>query len=373
MRILYVTTIGITMRFFESIIASLLQDGHEIHIACNSSENDLPAFYHAKNVTIHDLACVRSPLNRKNLVAIRQIKKIVSEQHFDIVHCHTPIAAMCTRLACRKVRKQGTKVIYTAHGFHFFKGAPWKNWMLFYPIEKICSYFTDVLITINSEDYALAKKKMKARRIEYVRGVGIDTARIKSVTVDKNVKRQEIGVPEDAFLLLSVGELNANKNHESVIKTLGRIGNKKIHYAIAGTGDLKAHLEDVAAENGMRENLHLLGFRCDVYELLKAADAYIHPSFREGLPVSAMEALASGLPIVCSEIRGNVDVVENKKNGIWFSVNDLQSLQTAITELFADRESKTIGATNSQDAEKFDFCEINKEMYRVYFGTDEKV
>ncbi|MBE6679624.1 MAG: glycosyltransferase family 4 protein [Ruminococcaceae bacterium] len=370
MRILYVTTVGMTMRFFENIISKLLNDGNEVHIACNNKDGDIPEVYFKNGVTIHNIDCVRSPLKKQNITAIKQIKSLVEEYKFDIVHCHTPIAAMCTRFACRKARKEGTKVIYTAHGFHFYKGAPLKNWLIFYPIEKICSNFTDTLVTINKEDFVLAQKKMKAKCVEYVPGVGIDVASVRDVTIDVSKKREELGLPEKAFVFLSVGELNANKNHTSVIKAIAEINKSDLHYVIVGSGELKETLERIAEENGVADRVHLLGYRRDVREILKAVDAYIHPSLREGLPVSVMEALASGLPIICSKIRGNVDVVEDGKNGLHFEVSDAKTLINAIQRLYEKRDERAVGLTNSADAEKFDFSQINKKIYQLYFGTD---
>ena len=182
MKILYVTTIGTTMGFFKSFIKKLSDDGNQVELACNNTAN-VPEFYVENGFKIHSIDCSRAPINKGNFKAVNQLKKIVENGHFDIVHCHTPIAAACCRIACRKVRKNGTKVIYTAHGFHFYKGAPFINWLVYYPIEKICSHFTDVLITINTEDYALAQKKMKAKSIQYVPGVGIDTEKFTNCTL----------------------------------------------------------------------------------------------------------------------------------------------------------------------------------------------
>jgi len=242
--------------------------------------------------------------------------------------------------------------------------------LIFYPIEKICSNFTDTLVTINKEDFVLAQKKMKAKCVEYVPGVGIDVASVRDVTIDVSKKREELGLPEKAFVFLSVGELNANKNHTSVIKAIAEINKSDLHYVIVGSGELKETLERIAEENGVADRVHLLGYRRDVREILKAVDAYIHPSLREGLPVSVMEALASGLPIICSKIRGNVDVVEDGKNGLHFEVSDAKTLINAIQRLYEKRDERAVGLTNSADAEKFDFSQINKKIYQLYFGTD---
>ncbi len=372
MKILYVTTIGTTMIFFKRLIEELVMSGHSVDIACNDSEYKVHEFYGSLGCKIHTIHTSRSPLSKGNLTAISEIKKLVENEKYDIVHCHTPVAAMCTRLACRKLRKEGTKVVYTAHGFHFYKGAPLKNWLIFYPIEKLCSYYTDTLITINKDDFALAKKKMKAKQIEYVPGVGIDVEKINGTDVDRGVKRKEIGVPQDAFMFASVGELNENKNHAMIIKALGEINNENIHFVVAGMGSLKESLEKLAAEYKISEQVHLLGYRTDVYELLKVSDGYIHPSFREGLPVSVMEALASGLPIICSKIRGNIDIVEDGKNGLHFDVNNVEALKEAILKIYGERNNRIIGIDNSKTAEKFDVSAVNKKMYELYFGKDEK-
>ncbi len=280
MRILYVTTVGLTMGFFKSFIRDLIAQGHTVDIACNETDFPVDPFYKNMRCTVYPLSCSRSPLKTDNLRAIREIRDLVSANRYDIVHCHTPVAAACTRIACRKARKAGTKVIYTAHGFHFYKGAPRKNWLIYYPVEKLCARLTDTLITINQEDYALAQKKLHAKRVAYVPGVGIDVAAFADATVDRTAKRTEIGVPADAFLLLSVGELNENKNHATVVRAVAAADSANVHYAIAGRGEQHQALLDLADSLGISDQIHLLGYRQDVAELYKTADVFVHPSFR---------------------------------------------------------------------------------------------
>lgn len=365
MRVLYTATIGITMTFFRSIVRQLLDEGHTVDIATNENDGyEVPVCYREWNCKIYPISWSRSPLSTGNVNAVKELKKIVTEGNYDIVHCHTPIAATCTRFACKGLRKSGLKVIYTAHGFHFYKGSPLKNWLLFYPMEKICSRWTDVLITINKEDYALAQKKMRAKRIEYVPGVGIDTERFKNTIIDKNKKREEIGIPQDAFLVLSVGELNENKNHQIVVRAIAEIGDKNIHYAIAGKGDQKEALENLAAGLGISEQFHLLGYRTDVAELYKTADVYALPSIREGLNVSVMEAMASGLPCIVSKIRGNVDMVEDGVNGYYIDPFDVSTAVESIKRAIAAPKRDDI----SGYADKFNDVEINKKMMEIYEG-----
>ncbi|MBQ9083010.1 MAG: glycosyltransferase family 4 protein [Clostridia bacterium] len=366
MRILYVTTVGLTMGFFKPLIQELTEAGHTVDIACNDSEFPVDPFYADLGCRVYSLSCSRSPLKADNLRAIGQIRKLVAENRYDIVHCHTPVAAACTRIACRKARRSGTRVIYTAHGFHFYKGAPRKNWLMYYPVEKLCARLTDTLITINKEDYALARKKLKAKHIEYVPGVGIDVQKFADTTIDKAAKRAEIGVPDDAFLLLSVGELNRNKNHETVIRAVAALQNGYIHYAIAGKGALHSELCALADSLGIGGRVHLLGYRDDIAALYKAADVFVHPSFREGLPVSVTEAMASGLPVIASNIRGNADLIADTAELLCDPQNK-ESFEKAIRMLAASSaEAARIGAINQTNADQYDQSRIRARMAEIY-------
>ena len=355
MRILYVTTIGITMRFFKTFIRRLLDEGYEVDIATNEAEAVVPECYREWGCRVYPIETSRSPLSAGNIKAIRQLKTLVEKEHYDIVHCHTPIAAMCTRLACRKARKNGTKVLYTAHGFHFFKGAPLTNWLLFFPIEWMCSFFTDVLITINKEDYAFSKKHLHAKKNYYVPGVGLNTTAFSEVVVDKQKKREEMGVSQDATVLISVGELNENKNQEVVIRAMAKIQNKNLHYFLAGVGEKDEYLKTVAKECGVSGRVHLLGFRKDIKELLAASDIFCFPSKREGLPVSLMEAMAAGLPCIASKIRGNVDLIKNERNGFLVNPEDVDGFAKAIQKLSEDKALReAMKENNKNDVKKFD-------------------
>ena len=361
MKILYVTTIGSTMNFFNSFIKQLVDEGHSVDIATNENSSKVPMYYKEWGCTIYQIDTSRSPFSKGNWKAIKQLKKLIARERYDIVHCHTPVAAMCTRFAAIKFRKNSTKVFYTAHGFHFYKGAPLKNWLLYYPVEKICAYFTDVLITINKEDYALAKKKMKAKRIEYIPGVGIDLNKFGQVTVDKMEKRTELGIPKDATLLLSVGELNKNKNHETVIRA---IRNMDVYYIIAGKGNLKEHLQSVIDEFGMTERVKLLGYRSDVAELYQVADIYVLPSIREGLNVSIMEAMASSLPVVCGRIRGTTDLID-ENGGVLIEPKNIDECRKAIGSILNGNKEQ-LGKYNFEKAKTLSVEIINERMKEVY-------
>lgn len=305
----------------------------------------------------------RNPMNISNIKAYRELKKIIDKGNYDIIHCHTPVGGVLTRIAAINARGNGTKVIYTAHGFHFYKGASLKNWIVFFPIERLCSYFTDIIVTINSEDYALSLRKMRAAKKVYVPGVGIEIGKFATPTVDRATKRKELGIPENVTLFLSVGELNENKNHETFIRAITDL--KNIYYIIAGKGILQEHLQKTIDDLGLSDRVKLLGYRKDIGELCVAADAFAFPSFREGLAVAVMEAMASGLPVICSSIRGNTDLID-EKGGVLFDPHSIQSCTFAVNKLLKS-DMSAMGAYNAVKIQDFSIEKVSALMKKIYF------
>ena len=260
------------------------------------------------------------------------------------------------------------KVYYTAHGFHFYKGAPLKNWLLYYPMEWLCAHWTDTLITINKEDYQLAKRHMHAKRVCYVPGVGLDLGKFEDKQDRKNIRqnlRESLGLMPDDVLLLSIGEINKNKNHEVVIKALGNLPSN-IHYAIGGVGSREEYLKHLAKEFGVSNRFHLLGFVTNVSDWYKATDVFVFPSFREGLSVSLMEAMASGLPCAVSEIRGNTDLIDSN-GGVTFDPHDVGNVTEGMKNIITYPAKKEMGQYNVEKIKKFGIksvLSIIKDLYK---------
>lgn len=300
-----------------------------------------------------DVPIERNPLKPANVQAYRILKAIINQHGYDVVHVHTPVGAILGRLAARKARKHRTKVIYTAHGFHFYSGAPLANWLLYFPAEWVCSWLTDVLITINHEDYDRARRLLHARKTVYVPGVGIDQKRFVQACGARDAKRAELGLSSGTFAVVSVGELIPRKNHRVAIEALGvlrdhnRLAN--VEYLICGTGPLAPELERLAKEVGVSDHVKLLGYRNDVPQILVACDVFVFPSLQEGLPVALLEAMATGLPVVCAGIRGNSDLVVDGENGIVVKRNDALSFANAIESL---RQSDDLRARLGSEARK---------------------
>lgn len=372
MKILYVTTISNTVNaFLIPHIQMLINQGHQVDVAFNIDQEVKPKVYEM-GCKVHKLPFQRSPLSGDNFRAYKILKNIIVSEEYDLVHTHTPVASVIVRLACKNIK--GTKVFYTAHGFHFYKGAPMINWLVYYPIEKWLSRYTDTLITINNEDYERAKRKFKAKRVEYIPGVGLDLDRFKAIEIDRDLKRMELGVPKEAFIVLSIGELNKNKNHEVVIRAVAKIANPELHYVICGQGPLDAYLKGLSKELGLEDHVHLLGYRTDIAEILKASDLFAFPSLREGLGLSALEAMACGLPIVTSNIHGIVDYSIDGKTGYSCCPENIEGFEQNIRILFSDREKRfKFGIGNLIAVEKFNVEEILVRLGRIYQSTINKI
>ena len=305
--------------------------------------NRMPELYDE----LYNIDINRSPFKLNNIRIYKQIKRIINENNYKFIHCNTPTASFLTRLSAIKSRKRGTKVLYTAHGFHFYKGAPLKNWLMYFPIEWLCSFFTDKLITINLEDYKFAKKHLHAAETVYIPGVGIDTEKFARNTVDVKSKKKELGIPENNTVILSVGELNTNKNHKTVIKAVAELHRTDITYIICGSGNNKSRLINLAEKLNIRNQLILAGHRTDVADIYKCCDIFVFPSKREGLPVSLMEAMASGLPCVASDIRGCNDLIIDGINGYLCDSSDYIGFSDKINKILNNNEIKTKFTTES--------------------------
>lgn len=355
----------------------ILQDlGYQVDVACNfGKENPISEeeiaecrkMLKEKKVRVFETDCPRSIVAfSKMKKTYTQLERIIDTNHYDLIYTQSPIGGVICRLAANDARKKGSKVIYTAHGFHFYHGSPIINWIAFYPIEKIFSSFNDMLITINKEDYRLAKSRFRCQKVRYIPGVGVNIERFQNVSVSQADKRKELGIPDNAFVLLSVGELGARKNHQVVIDALSRIKDKSIYYMIAGKGELQQQYEQSAKAGGVK--LMLLGSREDVPELCKAADVFIHPSVREGLGIAPLEAMASGLPLISSYVNGIKDYTKNGITGVCLQDPlDVDEMKRAISVLKNNPSlRKKCASNNPQVAEKFSLENSKRVMRKIF-------
>lgn len=362
-------------------IKLLIEMGFHVDVACNflngstcSDEkiSQLKTKLNDMGVGIYQIDFARNAFNvKRNLKAFHQVLGLVKINRYGFIHCHSPIGGLCGRLAGHMTH---TKVIYTAHGFHFYEGAPLLNWLVYYPIEKFLSRYTDVLITINKEDFARAKT-FHAKKVEYIPGVGIDIDKIQAVTVDRTEKRKKLGIPENAFLLISVGELNKNKNHETVIRALSMLSvNENVRYIIAGTGALHVYLQSLIDELGLISKVHLLGYRTDVIELLKISDCFVFPSKREGLGLATLESMAVGLPLISTYIGGIRDYTNNSTGCCITDPLDAKAMKEAIQKILDDSAFRASCAKNNKKiVAKFNLKISLNTTKQIYLNTLRKI
>lgn len=364
-KVLFTATVDSHILHFHIPYLKLFKDkGYEVHVATNGDE-EIP-YCDVK----HKISFERSPIKINNLKAIKELKKIINKEAFEIIHCHTPMGSVVTRFAAKKARKKGTRVIYTAHGFHFFKGASKLNWIIFYPIEKFLSRYTDAIITINKEDYDLAKSKFHCD-IKYIPGVGISKEKFDFNLSEEELNqfRKELGITENDFVMSIIGELNANKNQMLAFNVMKELidENKNLKLLIIGDGVLKEDYEKYIVENNLQDNVYLLGYRTDVAKLLKVTDLQLSLSHREGLPVNVMEGMITGVPVIVTNCRGNRDLVQEGKNGYIIGQDDKEKLKELIQKIINNKEEVEMFRQNSMNMAKEYLLEnIIREYEEIY-------
>ena len=353
-KILYVTTIGATINaFLVPHIKHLIENGYKVDIATNV-DVDINKELLDFGVRVFDIPFQRDPLSTMNKVAYNEIRTLQDKEKYDIVHVHTPVASFVTRLALKNYKD--IKMVYTCHGYHFYKGGSLLNWILFYPIERIAAKWTNHLITINSEDFKVASKfKLRNNgQVSKIYGVGIEKEKYVVENFDKSSYRKSLGFSEDDFIILVLAELNKNKNHIQLIKAMSLLKDKypNIKAIFAGTGPLEDEIKNKIKENGLEEKISLLGWRNDVKELINSSDLIGLFSKREGLGKCLLEAMICGKCVIATNTRGPRELIEQDINGFMFEVDDIESTTKSIEKIYINNnlrsqfEKKVVNTAN---------------------------
>lgn len=324
-----------------------------------------------------NVSIARNPYSPDNIKAFKKLREVISEGNYDVIHCHTPMGALLTRLAAIG---SNSKVIYTAHGLHFYKGAPLKNWLAYFPAEFFTAFFTDVLITINKEDYKTAKRVLFAKKVLYARGVGIDTEKFAPDAGPgiKEALRKRLGIPVNAFVCVSVGEFIDRKNFETAIKAVDiakndvadKGKNRKICYYLIGDGANRKELEALVDSLDLKRNVKFTGYRRDVALWLLASDVFLFPSIQEGLPVAVMEAMSAELPVICRDIRGCNELIINGSGGFRLKADEMLMpvvFAEKIEHFYDNPEDiSEMGAFNQKWVQKYDIKQVLKKVISIY-------
>lgn len=358
---------------FEMNNVKILQEmGYEVHYATNYEQEDMyadaPQRIREAGVILHQIDFVRSPYRiADNIKAYRQLVSLMEKEKFAGVHCHTPMAGALARLAANKTKTK--PVLYTAHGFHFYKGCPIQNRLIYETAERFLAQYTDSLITINEEDYQAAKTFNLRGQAYKIPGVGVDTNRIEQTKINRVEKRKEFGIADKSFVILSVGELNDNKNHETVIKAFAKASINDSYYVLCGAGEKRDELTRLANSLNIGDRVIFVGFRDDVNEVLKIADLFVFPSKREGLGLAAIEALAAGLPVIAARNRGSLEYYKKDVVDL-FAASDVDELCEHIVvwqrKLNNQAKKKYISEEAKEQARRFDYKESMNKMKKIY-------
>ena len=367
-KLLITSTELMMIQFLVPHVKYLSENGFRVEIACSDVGGRMEDVRNALEGVvdaIHVLRLERSPLSPRNFQGYRDLKKLLAENHYDIIWTNEPVMGVVTRLAANKYRRRGTKVIYMVHGFHFYKGSGLASWLMYCPIETIMSHYMDTLVTINWEDYRWAETHLRVPRLEHIDGIGVDFSRLCDAD-GRDAKREELGIAPDELMILSVGELQTRKNHEVMIRAVAKLNNPKARYMICGRGVLLESLKKLAEELGIREQVSFLGYRKDVPQIMRAADIYAHPSKREGLGLASLEAMACGLPLVTSNVQGIPDYVENGVTGFMCSPEDVDGFTEHLRRLIEDPAlRKRISETNLRKAVRYSVDNIQPAIAEI--------
>lgn len=363
-KVLIIATIDEHIRHFHMpLINKLASENFTVDIASNGGES----FENINNK--YNIPFSRNPFKLSNLRAFIKLKKVIEENKYDYIHVNTPVGAAIGRLAALKSRQNGTKVIYTVHGFHFYKGAPIVNWCIFFPTEFFLSKYTDELIVINQEDYDFASQKLPVKKVRLVNGVGVDTNKFYPINNQENHRlRKEMGFKDDDILLIYVAELSKRKNQKLLVDVMSGIDNPKVKLLLIGKGALLPKLEDYAKKSKV-ENILFLGYRTNVSDYMKICNICVSSSKQEGLPVNIIEAQCSCLPTVVTNCRGNRDLVSENKNGyiIEFDQNTILDFREKIKQLINNKELREkLGQENLKHISKYSIENVLSEIFKVY-------
>ena len=369
MKVLYVATVlSHICQFHLSYLQMLQEQGYEVHVAAHDNlavKNGLELKYYDRYI---EIPFERSPYNLRNIKAYKKLKALLDEEYYDLIVCNTPVGGVLTRLAAREERKRGTRLIYIAHGFHFYKGASKQNWIMFYPLEKEMARMCDVVVTINDEDYQFAKKHFPGR-IERIHGVGVREDRYHPATEEEQAEmRRNEGVAEDDFVVVCTGELNKNKNQKTLIAAAAilkdQIPNLKV--LLAGNGPKEQELQAQIAEEHLEDVVKLLGYRTNLEQLVPAADVVVSCSKREGLGLNLIEAMLCKKPVIAANNRGHVELVEEGLTGFLIEAEDMEAYVDRLLELFQDAEEReAMGEVGYQKAQDYTVHAVRKELQSI--------
>ncbi|RDY27394.1 glycosyltransferase family 1 protein [Romboutsia weinsteinii] len=370
-KILFIATVqSHIMNFHIPYIKRFQKMGYEVHVA---TKLDLEKYRTLDKdlgtVVWKNIDFSRNPISMDLIKSYKQLDLYLKQNKFDLIHTHTPIAAFIARLVAKN--NNFSPILYTAHGFHFFKGAPIQNWIIYYPLEKIASRWTDGIITMNEEDYSRAKSKFKNRRcnIYKINGIGVDLEKYTNNKDKAEKNYAKFNLKENDFVVSIIGEINKNKNQKMIIDAVEilRKKDKNIKLLIVGEGDMSKDIEKYIYDNNLDDAIQMLGFRKDIPDILNISNIIVSCSYREGLPKNLIEAMSARKPVICTNIRGNKDLVDNMENGILVDIDDVDNMANSIELLYDDKSLlETMERQSYEISTNYSLDKVICQMDKIY-------
>jgi len=371
MKVLYTATVASHIcQFHLPYMKRMKEMGWEIHVAAEDNLAQKKGLTLEYTDQFHRIPFRRNPLKWGNLKAYRQLKALICREKYDLILCNTPVGGILTRLAAGKARKQGTKVVYIAHGFHFYRGAPKRNWLLYYPLEKWMAPKCDLLITLNREDYTLAKERFSTS-VARIHGIGASDEKYHPVSARENaVMRENLGLSENDFVLLCTGELNRNKDQKTLLRAAAAVKEQipSLKILLAGNGPMERELKLLTAELNLQEHVIFLGYRRDLERVVPCVDMAVSCSHREGLPLNVVEAMLCGKPVIAAENRGTRELLLPGENGLLFSPGDAKALAKAILDIRESATGMFMGRNGEDMGKHYGILQVSGELMLLLTG-----
>jgi len=359
------TTDNMIWQFMLPHIRHLQDKGNDVEVVCAKTGFWFDELKDKHNLIVHEIEFGRNPIKLKNLKAYKKLKELQKERKFDLVYCQQPVGGLMGRLIGKKFK---IPVIYTAHGFHFFKGCPITNRLIYKPVETWLSKYTDVLITINEEDYQNALK-MKAKKVFKINGIGMEFKKYEQSNESKHDIRESLGLKDSDFVIVTVAEFIKRKNYSTMLKTIEELKNRgsNVKFLICGRGREEQEIKNTIKEFGIEENVNLLGYRKDINRILSCADLFMLASFQEGLTLSVIEAMSYSLPCIVSDVRGNRDLIVDGKGGFVVGAEDFVTFADKIQVMMNDANlMQQFAIYNKNQSVNYTVEKVKEQLEAIY-------
>ena len=359
------TTDNMIWQFLLPHIKYLQEKGNIVECVCAKTGFWFDELRDKYGLKVHEIDFGRNPLKFKNFGAYKKLKLLQKENKFDLIYCQQPVGGMMGRLLGKKFK---LPVIYTAHGFHFFNGAPLVNRLVYKPVEKWLSKYTDILITINEEDYQNALK-MKAKNVFKINGIGMEFKKYDIIEETRQEIRKSLGIKDEEFVIVTVAEFIKRKNYKTMINVIKGLKDKgvKVKFLVCGRGQDEEKIKQQIIDLDIKEQVNILGYRKDINRILTGADVFMLTSFQEGLTLSVIEAMSYGLPCAVSNVRGNRDLIVDGQGGIVVDATNVDGFVDRIKELSNNVQLRAkMGEFNKEESKKYTIETVLNQLAEIY-------